>query len=193
MTEGHKTSEIGTIAGRMRLTHYVRDDLEGIRSTLLDVYAEIYSAEIASDPFFSLDSFAERLKGHTAAPGWECVMGEIANDIVGYAYGFTLRPGSWWGDLTTPVAEEDIQESGTRTFGLAEIMVREAWRKKGISRLIHESLVSARTEERTALLVERAHPKVRHLYEQWGYRFLGVLQPFPNSPQYDAMILSLGP
>jgi hypothetical protein len=54
----------------------------------LDVYAEVYAKEITTDPFFSLERFAERLNGHSSRSGWACVVGEVEGDVVGYAYGF---------------------------------------------------------------------------------------------------------
>lgn len=70
-------------------------------------------------------------------------------------------------------------------------MARAPWRKTGIAKRIHEEPVSGRMEERVARGVERAHPRVRALYESWGYRQLGVVQPFANSPQYDGMVRCL--
>jgi hypothetical protein len=45
--------------------------LPQIRQTLLDIYAEVYAAEIAADPFFSVERFDERLTRQTfwTAPG----------------------------------------------------------------------------------------------------------------------------
>lgn len=177
----------------LALVHYQRARLEEVWGNLVEVYTDVYAEEIAGDPFFSVGSFEERLHSHTSAPNWEAVVGEADGRIVGYAYGYTLRAGkSWWTALRTPVDDESlIEETGSRTFGLAEIMVREPWRKMGIARAIHDELLASRPEERVALLVERAHPRVRALYEEWGYRWLGEVLPFPDAPLYDAMIKPL--
>jgi GNAT superfamily N-acetyltransferase len=177
----------------LRLTHYQRGRLEDIRPVLIEVYAEVYAKEIAEDQFFSVESFEDRLRGHTSAPNWEAVAGAVDGQVVGYAYGYTLRAGkSWWVALRTPVDDDSLtEETGSRTFGLAEIMVKEPWRKTGIARSIHDELLVRRAEERAALLVERAHPRVRALYEGWGYRWFGEVLPFPDAPVYDAMIKPL--
>ena len=177
---------------RLALTHYQRGRLEEIWPTLIDVYAEVYAKEITEDPFFSIERFEDRLQGHTSAPHWEAVVGEADGQVVGYAYGYTLRAGkSWWTALRTPVDDSLTEETGSRTFGLAEIMVKVPWRKTGTARTIHDELISHRTEERAALLVERAHPRVRALYERWGYQWFGEILPFPDAPLYDAMIKPL--
>jgi Acetyltransferase (GNAT) family len=159
-----------------------------------EVYAEIYAKEITDNPFDSVERFEERLRGHTSAPNWEAVVGAVDGQVAGYAYGYTLRAGkSWWVALRTPVEDESlIEETGRRTFGLAEIMVKERWRKTGAAQAIHDELLAHRAEERAALFVDPAHPRVRALYERWGYRWFGSVLPFPDSPLYDAMIKPFG-
>jgi len=39
--------------------------------------------------------------------------------------------------------------------------------------------------------VDHERPKVRALYEKWGYRLVGEMQPFSDSPRYDALVLPL--
>jgi hypothetical protein len=70
-----------------RFTTYTRTNLAEIRQTLLDVHAEVYAAEIAVDPFFSVESYDRRLGGHAAKDSWMCVVGEVGGEVVGYAYG----------------------------------------------------------------------------------------------------------
>jgi hypothetical protein len=69
--------------------------------------------------------------------------------------------------------------------------VVEKVRGTGAARQIHDELLRGRPEERVTLLVERDHPKVRALYEAWGYEWFGELLPFPDAPLYDAMVLDL--
>ncbi|WKX09481.1 GNAT family N-acetyltransferase [Streptomyces sp. NL15-2K] len=71
-------------------------------------------------------------------------------------------------------------------------MVVEKVRGTGIARQIHDELLRDRTEERVTLLVDRVHPKVRALYESWGYEWFGEVLPFPEVPLYDALILRRG-
>jgi hypothetical protein len=52
-------------------------------------------------------------------------------------------------------------------------------------------LLAHRSEERAALLVERGHPRVRALYERWGYDLFGEILPFADAPLYDALIKPL--
>lgn len=171
----------------LTLDHYLRGQFHEIRATLLDLYREIYVAQL-SEPFFTEEKFAERLKGHASAPGWECVVGSVDGIAIGYAYGFPFRKGGGWSGLRTPVDPALTEETGNRTFALCEIMVREHWRKTGAAYTIHEELLRQRTEKRTQLLVEQAHPRLRALYERWGYHWVAERQPFSEGPVYDSLV-----
>jgi hypothetical protein len=43
------------------------------------------------------------------------------------------------------------------------------------------------------LAVESERPRVRALYERWGYRFVGVVQDAPEAPRYDILLLDRSP
>jgi GNAT superfamily N-acetyltransferase len=171
--------------------YYTAADLPAIEDKLLAVYAEVYQREAAADPFFSIDSYTQRLHAHATAPRWGCAFGDIDGEPVGYAYGFARTASYAWNGLLTLVPTDQLTETDTRTFALCEVMVRAPWRGKGIARTLHDELMSHRAEERSHLLVEQEHPKVRALYERWGYRWMGVMQPYPDAPRYDSMILPL--
>jgi hypothetical protein len=168
--------------------HYDAARHTQIRDLLIDVYAEVY-ADRLTDPFFTVDRFAERLDGHVRAPNWAAVVGYAGAEPVGYAYGATRPAGSTaWHGVHPPPDPELARETGRRTFFLFELMVRASWRKTGTAALIHEQLLRRRPEERASLTVEHDHPKVRARYEDWGYRCVGSVRPFPDSPLFDVML-----
>jgi hypothetical protein len=51
-------------------------------------------------------------------------------------------------------------------------------------------LVADRPEERATLLVRQDNP-ARNLYLRWGWRVVGTMKPFPDSPLMEAMVLDL--
>ncbi|MFJ8620088.1 GNAT family N-acetyltransferase [Streptomyces clavifer] len=128
-------------------------------------------------------------------PGWSCVVGCDDDQPVGYAYGAPLPPGSrWWRGLLTDVLADVTAETGTRTYALFELMVREPWRKTGVARQLHSALLATCREERAALLVDQDHPKVHALYQSRGWTTLGDLRPrLPDAPLFHAMLLGLPP
>jgi ribosomal protein S18 acetylase RimI-like enzyme len=166
-------------------------DLQDRRDLLLEVYAEVY-ADRLNDPFFSRTRYWERLEGYAARAGFTLVTGLLSDEAVGYALGYTLPAGSgWWRGLRSPATPGELLETGSRTFALTEIMVREEWRRRGYARELHDALLAGRQEERATLLVLPENTAARSAYLSWGWRKIGELQPFDDSPIYDAMVRGL--
>ncbi len=178
-----------TAPTRLGYRHYTTADVADIRDILVDIYAEVY-ADRLSEPFLTADRFQDRLNWHLSEPNWGAVVGYVDDQPVGYTYGASRSANaSYWQHVSpTPVAEF-ARETGTRTFALFELMVRAPWRKTGVSRTLHDELVCSRHEDRVCLFVEHDHPKVRALYETWGYAIVGVSRPRPEAPVYDVMVL----
>lgn len=178
-------------ADTIELIRYGQEEFPAIRPTLISLYSEVYADQLA-DPFFSVERFEQRLEGYASRPGWEAVVAYDGGEAAGYAFASTLPEGSaWWAGMLEPLPEEQTAEDGRRTLALFELMVRRPWRGTGIARRVHEELLAGRPEERVTLLVESTHPKVRALYESWGYRNAGDQQPFPDAPVYATMMRPL--
>jgi len=171
-----------------------RFDAEGMRQLrveLLAVYAEVYAHRLG-DPFFSEENYWALLEGYASREGFLLVTGRVGGELVGYALGYTLPACSgWWRGLRTPVDLALLVEDGRRTFGITYMMVREAWRRRGYARALHDALLADRIEERAALLVRPENVPATSAYQSWGWQKLGELQPFDSAPVYDAMVLEL--
>lgn len=177
----------------VELRHY--RDIEEIRQTLVDIHVEVRQHDFGLvGDFYSADRFNERLSRHRSAPDWKAVVGYADGEPVGFAYCAPLGPHTrWWAAMTTPLPEGYTEEDGTRTLVLNEIVVRRAWRGRGVAGRLHEDLLKGRSEQRVALLVnpKAGDGKVQARYEQWGYEKVGEQQPFPDSPVFAAMVRAL--
>lgn len=174
-------------ASRSVARHYRSTDFPEVEGLLIEIYKEVY-AERLTDPFFSVQSFSERLRSHSYPKSWEAVVGYDGDNAIGYAYGSSLSAGSgWWSSVDQPLDPAFTEETGRRTFALFELMIRRPWRGRGLARWVHDELVDARHEERVSLGVECDHPKVKSLYERWGYQSVGKEQPLPDAPLYYLM------
>jgi len=162
-----------------------------METTILPLHEASYP-DLLGNPFFSAERVAERVRGYMKAPGFEMVIAEVEGAPRGLALGYTLPGGArWWRGLTTPVDPDMIAETGHRTFALCELMVHPDWQRRGIAHGLHDELLGHRPEERATLLVREDNAAAQRAYAKWGWRKVGKLQPFPDSPHYDALILDL--
>lgn len=144
------------------------------------------------DEFHSTDRFVERTRGYMRAPGFGMVAAYIDDQPVALAFGYTLPQNArWWNGLNTPVEPDLIEETGSRTFAVNEVMTHPDWQRKGLGSATHTELLRSRTEERATLLVNETNTPAVTGYEKMGYRKIGKLKPFPDAPNFDAMILPL--
>lgn len=178
--------------GRVSFTHHDAASAAGIFDSVIIPVYEASHADVISNPFYSTERFAERVRGYMRAPGFELVAAYADGHPIGQAFGYTLQPGArWWNGLTTPVPDGFTEETGHRTFALNELMVAPEWQRRGIAHALHDELLSERTEERATLLVRADNESAQTAYARWGWQKVAKLRPFPDSPHFDALILPL--
>src|SRR5260370_37723815 len=113
-----------------------------------------------------------------SAAGWELVAAWAGGELAGYVYGFPLARGArWWRGLLTPVDAAAIEETGSRTFALSELMVRARWRGQGLGHALHDAILTRRREERATLLVEQNNQTELGAYSRWVWAKFGKERP----------------
>jgi ribosomal protein S18 acetylase RimI-like enzyme len=173
-------------------THNDSGQAERIIDTVVVPLYEATHADVIDNPFYSAERFAERVRGYMRAPGFEIVVADIEGRPVGQAFGYTLpQKPRWWDGLTTLVSPELITETGNRTFALCELMVHPEFQRHGIARSLHDELLYKRAEERATLLVRADNTAAQSAYAKWGWTKMATLRPYPDAPNYDALILAL--
>ncbi len=170
-----------TTAPIIDLRRYGHDDMPGIRQTLLDVHADAYFERRHEEFVQRFPWFVDHWGGHE---GFACVVAYQGGEPVGFTYGAPGEPGrEWWREYLT---EEPADPS---TFSVSELMLRPAWRKQGLGERLHTALLTGRPEALAVLTVDTKRPRLKAMYEGWGYRKIGERQPFPDSPLYAVMLL----
>jgi GNAT superfamily N-acetyltransferase len=160
-------------------------------TVIVPLYEDVY-ADLLHNPFDSTERFTERVTGYMSRPGFAMTAAYAGNQPAGLALGFTLPPEThWWDGLTTPVPDGFTTETGSRTFALCEMMTAGPWRRQGIAHALHDLLMSGRHEERATLLVRQNNQAAQTAYASWGWQKIGLLQPFPDAPVYDALMLPM--
>ena len=135
-----------------------------------------------------VDSWPKRLE----APGFRLVVAEYDGQAVGCIYGHQLLPDTrWWDGALEPLPDEVTSEHAGRTLAIIDMMVRQLWRHRGVAEALHQHLLAGRAEERSTLLVDPINEPARRAYQKWGYKRVGRIQPFADSPEFEALIKQL--
>ncbi|MEU9623329.1 GNAT family N-acetyltransferase [Streptomyces sp. NPDC048155] len=177
----------------LNLQHYDGDAAKAIADELIDAYAEIYDVPpYAGDPFFSVDSYADRLHAAFPMQGFEIVTARLDGNLVGYVHGVTLPADKpWWASLGDGrPAEAQSAAAAGEVFWLRELMVRPAHTNHGIGRRLHDAVISGRQGQPwTTLTCVIDNEPAHGAYLRWGYQIMGRIKHAPESPVYDAMLL----
>jgi ribosomal protein S18 acetylase RimI-like enzyme len=162
---------------------FAHKDLPEIRQALIDIHADAYADAMDFEFNQRFPWFVDNWGGN---PGFDCVIAYDGDTAVGFAYGAPSTPyREWWRDHLDEAPEKH------RTFAYSELAVRTEYRGRGAAELVTRALLGGRDEDLAVLLVDTEHPRVQALYETWGFRRIGVRQPFPDSPLYAVMIAEL--
>ncbi|MFJ1756504.1 GNAT family N-acetyltransferase [Kitasatospora sp. NPDC088134] len=164
---------------------------------LVGVYARVYDVPpYADDPFFSNQSFRDRLLGATQMPGFLCLTATAGRELVGLVHGVTLQPTwPWWVALGEHRAPEHVAavEAGQVSW-LRELMVLPQHTNHGIGRRLHNAWRAEKALPLTALTCIIDNEPAHGAYLRWGYEIVGEpIRHAPESPLYDPMILTTPP
>lgn len=165
-----------------------------IKSTIEAVYKTSYTKALARGRSCdTVESFMGRFVRHTAISDLDVVIAYRNDEPIGQAWGWPLHKGTReWDGLTPEPDEEFIREDGTRTFAIAEIMVVDQWKRRGVAHALHNVLLSTRHEKRATLFVEPDNIPAQRAYEKWGWFKIGQLQPtWEGAPLFDVMLINL--
>jgi GNAT superfamily N-acetyltransferase len=163
-----------------------------ITEELVDVYTEVYDVPpYIGDPFFSVQSYSDRLHAALDMHGFETVTARHNERIIGYVHGVTLPAEQpWWvslGSQRPPELRKAAEEQ--QVFWLRELMVRPTHTNQGIGRQLHDTIIAGRAETTTALTCIIDNQPAHDAYLRWGYSIMGQIKHAPESPVYDAMYL----
>ncbi|MFL6127243.1 GNAT family N-acetyltransferase [Actinophytocola sp.] len=171
-----------------------RHDGEGLRAQqddILAVYREAY-AERLDDPFFYPERFWERIERGSYREGFRLVTGRVQSELVGFTLGSVLPADTaWWRGFKGTPDLDLVRETGSRTFGINELQVRPAWRRRGYAKAMSEALLADLPVKRVTLLVRAENIPAYTAYLSWGFQVVGQMQPFDDSPLYEAMVKEL--
>jgi ribosomal protein S18 acetylase RimI-like enzyme len=178
------------------LTQYGADEAPALLDELCDAYADAYGVVPGEDIAVKTDAFRNRATKALGARNYSLVTARAGGELIGFAFGYSLRPDrGWWDGLTPEPPEGFAAETGDRTVVLAEIEVRRAWQGKGVGRAVHDAFLAERREERATLSTGPSADAARALYERWGWQRVGTVPGGPGAyfSHYINYVLPLPP
>ncbi|MER8103847.1 GNAT family N-acetyltransferase [Kitasatospora sp. NPDC094016] len=173
--------------------------LDGTTTAQLeDGLREVFAQAFAEPPYgegspADVDRAFRRFRSQTRKAGFlAAVAFDLDDRVVGMAYGYPLAATTrWWDTLTTAVPEDLRRETGTRTFGLFELAVRPAWRRRHVATRLHTALADAVTNERVMLNSRPEATAAQAAYRAWGYRYAGTAIPWDGAAPHHVLVLDL--
>lgn len=166
----------------LTLAHHTSTEAAQLMDELCDAYADAYGAVPGEDTREKSSAFRDRATGALKARNYSLVTARVGGQLVGFAFGHSLRPErGWWDGLSPEPPAGFTEETGSRTVVLAEIEVRRAWQGHGIGRVIHDAFLSERPEERATLASNPKAIDTHALYERWGWQKMGLVPGKPGA------------
>jgi len=183
--------------GSLSVVADVRVEIGGaeLARRLLDLICDLYDDVFSVPPFFWRDDESElhrqRLLRLVDDPTFGIAVARDGDDLVGFAYGFSVPPDTkWWSDLVAPTEPTLTAEWPGRTFLLFDFGVRASRRGQGIGRMLHDAVLGSRGEERATLAVQPTAIDTKRIYQHWGWWRVGQVDGGPTAaaPAFDVYL-----
>lgn len=173
-----------------------RADAERLFEPICILYDQVFS----QPPFRWTDEESQHHRELFASlmnePTFGIATAEASQQLVGFAYGYQLRPDTrWWQNFLEAVPDDIAREWPGRTFALIDLAVDETWRGQGLGRKLTDALLTGRTEQRATLSVQPTATDTQAFYVHLGWRKVGRKEMPPGivSPFFDIYVAEIEP
>jgi ribosomal protein S18 acetylase RimI-like enzyme len=161
-----------------------------LRGEILAVYGASHADQM-HDPWAHPDRFWERLvELYAPAKDFGLVAGWLRDELVGYAFGSPLLSDPIWQDVRKGMPDKTLPSEPQPLYVFREFAVHPAHQRRGYGRALHDALLAGRPELLAYLCVRPDNP-AKLAYSSWGWRQVGQLKPFEDSPLFDVMVKEL--
>lgn len=150
-----------------------RDLVDAWFGPVVSVYADAFTPPPYHRSRAQVSGFAATVSRHAHRPGWYGFAAlDSGDDMVGFTYGYTTKPGQWWHDQVRralgPSADRWLDDS----FEYVELAVRPQWQGRGLGRLLHDRLMAAHAHPRSVLTTLDAPTAGLGLYRSSGWQVI---------------------
>jgi GNAT superfamily N-acetyltransferase len=181
-----------TLSPHLRIARYDGPQTLQLKDEVLGTYLNAHLDQ-QHDPWATPERFWERLvdlyapsKDFAMAAGW------LEDELIGYAFG-SVRDDSTtiWDAAASALPDLPATESPGGVYIFREFAVRPAHQGRGYGHQIHDALLGSRREPLAHLLVRTDNERARRAYLAWGWRKIGQMRPFEDSPLMEQMVITL--
>jgi ribosomal protein S18 acetylase RimI-like enzyme len=166
------------------IIYLTAQEAEAIKDRLVEVYRSAFAAPPYGVDEGEVASFATKLVRHVRREGFRCCVAQDSSTgrIIGFAYGYTSRPGQWWRDIVAEAMDPQSRERWlSDAFEFVELGVMPEFQGKGIGGRLHDALLD-RLPHRTAVLsTARQDTPAQRLYRHRGWLVIVPELFFPGS------------
>ncbi|HMA35750.1 MAG TPA: GNAT family N-acetyltransferase [Chloroflexia bacterium] len=166
-------------------------DLPGAEDGILDVYRTAFASPPYDRQEIDVVQFAGGFEWHAQRPGFRCFVAREGDTILGFTYGYSGAPGSWWYDRVARALGPGLARPWmTSAFEFVELAVAPAAQGRGIGGRLHDALLAG-LPQRTALLsTAQEETTAQRLYRRRGWIALHEHFTFPGG-RLPMMIMGL--
>jgi len=164
------------------------------REALADIYAVVFTEPPYEEGPQQVAQYAKSLPDEFARPGFALTLAFASGTPIGFAYGFTMTADMpVWPLLTDPVGRNlpPAAANEGRLFFMLELAVDPGWRRHGVGRMLHDTLIATRKEKAAILTTRSEALPARSLYLSRGWVAAGSLTR-PGHPDHDVLLKTLG-
>jgi ribosomal protein S18 acetylase RimI-like enzyme len=127
-----------------------------------------------------------RLPAHAAREDFVFLIARDADEVAGFAYGYTGSHGQWWTDnvsrsLTAAQREEWVDAPH---FEIVELHVKPSQQRRGIGSALLAQLLTRQPHDRALLSTQTGSRKARGFYAKNGWNELASVDFGPGYPPY---------
>lgn len=169
-----------------------------LRPALLAIYRSVFTGPPYHESEATVRQFARALEGHVRRPGLKFVVAVAqegaagdagvakadrpAEDVAGFGYGYTSRPGQWWYDAVSKRLDPAANAAWMNDpFEVVELAVRPGYQGQGIGGRLHDVLLEGLPHRTAVLTTAAVETPATHLYRKRGWVILSETFTFPGS------------
>jgi ribosomal protein S18 acetylase RimI-like enzyme len=131
----------------------------------------------------------DRLPAHARRSDFLFLVACDADELVGFAYGYTGAYGQWWTDHVAAAltAAQRAVWLDAPHYEVVELHVRPKWQRRGVGSALLAQLLTRQPHDRAVLSTQSGSRKARKFYAKNGWQELATIDFGPGYPPYLAL------